>query len=374
MKKIALLGPAYPLRGGLAAFNERLAYALQAEGYQVTLYTFSLQYPSMLFPGKTQYSDDPAPENLEIYEWINSINPINWRQVGNKIAKTAPDILICAFWLPFMAPCLGTICHIVRRKAGTRIIGLVHNAIPHESRPGDDALAKYFIQSADAFLTLSESVANDVRMMDKQKPIVEAMHPIYDSYGEPVTKAVARQHLGLEQAGKYILFFGFIRAYKGLDVLIEAMRDSRIRSMGIKLIVAGEFYGGEEQYQQQIDEVGVRDLLILHNKFIANDEVRYYFGAADLVVQPYKTATQSGISQIAYHFEKPMVVTKVGGLPEIVPHDVAGYVTEVDDRAIGNAIVRFYDYAREADFIKGVQQEKKRFAWEGLVSRLEELF
>lgn len=374
MKEIALLGPVYPLRGGLAAFNERLAQALQAQGYQVTMHTFSLQYPNFLFPGKTQYSEDPAPDDLKIEVLMNSINPINWQQAGNRIAHTKPDIVICAFWLPFMAPCLGTICRIVRRKAGARIVGLVHNIIPHEHRIGDETLANYFVKSSDAFLVLSESVGDDLRKMDEQKSIVHAAHPIYDSYGELVEKQLARKHLQLEVDRKYILFFGFIRAYKGLDLLIDAMRDARIRELGIKLIVAGEFYGGEETYQQQIDEAGVRKSLILHTKFIANDEVRYYFGAADLVVQSYKTATQSGISQLAYHFEKPMVVTKVGGLPEIVPHEKAGYVTEVDAGSIANAIVQFYKENKEADFIKGVQEGKKRFSWEMLVERLEELF
>lgn len=373
-KKISILGPAYPLRGGLAAFNERLAQALQAQGHQVTLHTFSLQYPNFLFPGKTQYSEDPAPSDLTIEVSINSIQPINWWRVGRAIADQEPDILIVAFWLPFMAPCLGTICRIVSRKAGTRIVGLVHNIIPHESRVGDKALANYFVRSSDAFLVLSESVAQDLRHFDAQKPIECTPHPIYDSYGALVDKKAARRYLELDDDRKYLLFFGFIRAYKGLDLLIAAMADPRIQALGIHLIVAGEFYGDQSSYQTQIEELGVRESLVMHTEFIPNEVVRYFFGAADLVVQPYKTATQSGISQLAYHFEKPMVVTKVGGLPEIVEDGVAGYVAEVNSTAIADAILQFFETQDKIDFIEGVRAAQKRFSWETLITKLEELY
>ena len=374
MKKIAILGPAYPLRGGLAAFNERLAQALQAQGHQVTIYTFSLQYPSILFPGKTQYSEDPAPDNLDIEVRMNSVNPLNWQNVGKHIARTKPEVLLVAFWLPFMAPCLGTICRIVRRKANTRIIGLVHNIIPHESRVGDKPLANYFVQSSDAFLVLSSSVTDDLRKFDVTKPINYAPHPIYDSYGKPVEKSVACKHLDLNPNAKYILFFGFIRAYKGLDLLLKAMQDKRVQALGIKLIIAGEFYENEADYRELIRDLDIQEYLILHTHFIPNSAVRYYFGAADLVVQPYKTATQSGISQLAYHFEKPMVVTNVGGLPEIVEDDVAGYVADVNAPSIANKIVSFYEEEKAAIFRKGVMEAKKRFSWTALTEQLEKLY
>lgn len=373
MKKIAILGPAYPLRGGLAAFNERLAQALQVHGHQVKIYTFSLQYPALLFPGKTQYSEDPAPVDLNINAVINSINPFNWQAVGKQIAQYKPDMLIVAFWLPFMAPCLSTICRIVRRRVGTHIIGLVHNIIPHERRLGDRQLAAYFVKSSDSFLVLSKSVAADLRQFDQHKQIEFAPHPIYDSYGELVEKTDARTKLKLDVEGKYILFFGFIRAYKGLDLLLEAMRDPRIRALGVKLIVAGEFYEDEEDYENQIAAAGIQEQLTLHTHFIPNSAVRYYFGAADLVVQPYKTATQSGISQLAYHFEKPMVVTHVGGLPEIVEDGVAGYVVEVDAQSIADAIVAFYEQAQEEILTEGVRMAKQRFSWETLIERIKVL-
>lgn len=371
-KKILLLGPAYPYRGGLAAFNESLAYALQKAGYQVELITFTLQYPGFLFPGKTQFSKDPAPEGLQIERRINAVNPLNWVRVGLGLRKRRADIIIAAFWMPFMGPALGTILRWAKAR-NTQRIGLIHNIIPHEKRPGDRLLSKYFTGSADAFMTLSKSVAEELQDFSSA-PVRTSPHPVYDSYGEALAPAEAREELKLDPNGRYLLFFGFIRDYKGLDLLLEAMADERLVAADVKLILAGEYYSNEVKYETMIDELGIRDRIIFHTRFVSNAEVRYFFGAADLVVQPYRTATQSGISQLAYHFEKPMVVTRVGGLPEIVPHGKAGYVIDQEASQLADAVLDFYEHHRAADFRSGLQEQKQRFSWSGFVEVLEELF
>ncbi len=362
MKNIAILSPANPLRGGIAASTERLAQELRSQGRQVIIYSFSLQYPGVLFPGKTQYTKDPPPEGLRILPLMNSINPVNWILAGRRIKKARHDLIIVRFWLPFMGPCLGSILRLARRNGYTKVLALVDNMIPHEKRPGDFWFSRYFVGAVDAFLVMSRSVGEDVRRFTAVKPVGFSPHPIYDNYGSSVGRREALKTLNLPD-GRYLLFFGFIRAYKGLDLLLQAMADERIKALGLKLIVAGEYYGQQEQYERLIDELNLRSQLILHNDYIPNEKVKYYFAAANLVVQPYKTATQSGISQMAYHFERPMVVTRVGGLSEIVPHGKAGYVVEVNPQAIADAIVDYFENQREAAMTESLKKEKERFSW-----------
>jgi glycosyltransferase involved in cell wall biosynthesis len=372
--KIVIIGTAHPLRGGLAAYNERLAYAFQEAGEEVEIYSFSLQYPGFLFPGKTQYTDEPAPKDLKIRTRINSVNPFNWLSVGNEISKLKPDIVIVKFWLPFMGPCFGTILRRIKKNKHSRVVSIIDNIIPHEKRFGDRPFAKYFVKPVDAFVVMSRSVEEDMKKFVRaDQPVRFIPHPIYDNYGLPIAKDESRKKLGLDSDGKYLLFFGFIRDYKGLDLLLGAMADERIRKMGIKAIVAGEYYSDSKPYEEQIERLGIKDLLILHTDFIPDSEVGPYFGAADMVVQPYKTATQSGISQMAYHFEKPMLVTNVGGLPEIVPHGKAGYVTEPNAKEIADAIVDFYENNRKESFEQFVKEEKKKFSWETMVNGIKEL-
>ncbi len=372
-KKIIILSPAHPLRGGIAALSERLAQELQNNGAEVTIYSFSLQYPGFLFPGKTQFTDDPPPKNLKIKTVVNSINPLNWWKVGRMIQKEKPNLLIIRYWLPFMAMSLGTIARIAKRNKHTKIIAIADNILPHEKRPGDWQLTAYFVKAVDGFIVMSKSVMEDLRLFTKTKPAIFTPHPIYDNYGEIVDKKESLQHLQLPENERYILFFGFIRKYKGLDLLLEAMADERVKNLNIKLIVAGEYYDSSELYADLITRYNLSERVILRTDFIPNDEVKYYFGAADLVVQPYRSATQSGISQMAYHFEKPMIVTNVGGLPEIVPDRKAGYVVEVNAQAIADAIVDFYKNDRAVEMQAGVREEKKRFDWSVMVTGIEKL-
>lgn len=368
--KVIIVGTVYPYRGGLSAFNERLAYEYLQRGDEVEIYTFTLQYPSFLFPGKTQYSDEPAPKGLTIHRRINSINPFNWLKTGREIARKRPDLLITKFWLPFMAPCLGTIERRVRRNGHTRIVSILDNIIPHEHRPGDRIFARYFVRSTDAFVAMSRSVLDDLNLFDTKKPRRFCPHPLYDHYGDILPKEEARRMIGIDTDGRYVLFFGFIRSYKGLDLLLDAMADPRIAQRDIRLIVAGEFYGDPKPYMEQIERLGIADRIKLCTDFIPDSQVNRYFCAADLVAQPYKSATQSGVTQIAFHFEKPMLVTDVGGLAEIVPDGKIGYVVQPDAHQIADAIVRYYDQQREAPFTEAVRHEKQKYTWNKMVEAI----
>lgn len=360
---IVIIGPAHPLRGGLASFNERLARQFQHSGHRVFIYTFSLQYPGFLFPGTTQFSSEPAPADLHIRVVINSVNPLNWLSIGKEIKKLKPAIIVVRYWLPFMGPCLGTILRQVKKNLFTKVVCIADNIIPHEKRIGDHAFTKYFIKPVDAFVTMSKKVMADLRLFDAQKPAVFVSHPLYDNFGEPVTKTTARTFLSLPQAEKLILFFGFIRQYKGLDLLLEAMADPRIKASGIKLVVAGEFYEDSQPYMEQIKKLGIADTVILRTEFIPDSQVRYYLCATDLVVQPYKNATQSGVTPLAYHFEKPMIVTRVGALPDMVPHEKAGLVAEPTAASLADAILHFYTLG-ESYFIPNIREEKKKYTWD----------
>lgn len=367
--KIIMIGSAYPLRGGLSNFNERFCEELLAKGHDVVIYTFSLQYPSFLFPGKTQYNTEPYRGKVPIKVLINSINPLNWIWIGFRLKREKPDLIVVKFWIPFMAPCFGTILRIARSNRYTKAITIIDNIIPHEKRLADRMLADYFAKSVDAFVAMSRKVMNDIQTFDKKKPILFNPHPIYDNFGSSIPRDEAVAALKLEPSFHYILFFGFIRDYKGLDILLQAMANVRIREKGIRLIVAGEFYTDRKPYLELIRQLKIEDLVILSNDFIPDSEVYKYFCASELVVQPYKTATQSGVTQIAYNFDKPMIITKVGGLEEFVPDGVVGFVVEPDSRSVANGIIKFFDGQFKEKFISNIQTEKKKFSWDCWVDK-----
>lgn len=372
--KIIIIGPAHPYRGGLATFNECIAQQYQKEGVKVKIETFTLQYPSFLFPGKTQYTTDAPPAGVEIARTVHSVNPFNWIKVGRRLRKEKADLVLLRYWMPFMAPCMGTIGRLIRKNKKTKVVGLVDNIIPHEKRIGDNWLSSYFVNSMDAFVVLSDAVKDELRQFDKEKPCLVTPHPTYDHYGELLSKAEAAKQLGLDASVNYLLFFGFIRDYKGLDILMRAYADKRMASRNVQLIVAGEFYNNADKYHRLEEELGLKGKIHWFSDYIPNQEVTRFFSIADLVVQPYKTATQSGISQMAYHFEKPMVVTAVGGLPEIVPHGKVGYVVPVDDKAVADAIVDFYDHHTAEDFIPYIKEEKKKYTWENFCTLVKQHF
>lgn len=369
-KRIIIVGPAYPYRGGIADFNERLSREFQREGHEVTIYTFTLQYPGFLFPGKTQYSTSPAPADLNIERKVNSINPINWIKVGREIRRQRPDIVMIRFWLPFLAPCLGTIARVVRRDKHIKVVALLDNVIPHERRIGDRLFARYMIKSVGGYVAMSDSVLKDAKSFDDTKPCSLTPHPLYDNFGDKVSRDEAIAHLRFDAGQRYILFFGLIRDYKGLDLLLRAFADKRLRGKNVKLLVAGEFYSNAERYEQLEQELELAQHIVWCKEFIPADEVRYYFAVADLVAQPYKSATQSGITQIAYHFERPMLVTDVGGLAEIVPHGKVGYVVKPNADDIADALVDFINHKQDNDFSTGIAAEKIKYTWDKMTATL----
>jgi D-inositol-3-phosphate glycosyltransferase len=373
-RKVVIIGSAYPLRGGLSNFNERLARAFIKEGFSVTIFTFSLQYPSLLFPGKSQFSTEPEPQDLDIEVSINSVNPINWWIVGRKIKRLVPDLVIIKFWIPFMGPCLGSLAKIIRSNKKSKVISIIDNIIPHEKRLLDKALAGYFARNVDGFITMSRSVLQQVSQFNQTSPKLFSPHPIYDNFGEKIPKDQACKMLDLDPEFSYILFFGFIRDYKGLDILLEAISLISLEESKVKLLIAGEFYTDSKPYHSFISEHNLTSSIILRTEFIPDSMVSLYFSAADLVVQPYKHATQSGVTQIAYHYEVPMIITNVGGLSEFVPHGKAGYVVEPNAKAVAKALADFFLLEDKAVFLHHIREEKAKYKWDYFIGNILKLW
>jgi len=374
--KVIIIGPAHPLRGGLASFDERLARQFQLQNFDTTIYTFSLQYPGFLFPGTTQYSSEPAPNDIKIKVCINSINPFNWLKIGRELKKLQPSIVVIRYWLPFMGPCLGTILRGVKSNGITKLVCIADNVIPHEKRPGDKQFTQYCFKPIDAFVTMSEKVLIDLKTITS-KPSKQIVHPLYDNFGEAISKEKAREHLGIAPDENIILFFGFIRKYKGLDMLLEALQLLKTAKengsfVGCKLLIAGEFYEDKQPYDDLIKTLGIENELILRTDFIQDSEVKYYLSAADFVIQPYKNATQSGVTPLAYHFEKPMLVTNVGGLPSLVPDGKVGVVVEPNANAIAKGIIELYAKG-DAHYLPALIIEKAKYSWKILADTIIEL-
>ena len=369
-KRILIVGPAHPLRGGLATYNERLAAVLKESGHECDILSFSLQYPKLLFPGKTQLSSDSAPNNIIIHSEINSINPLNWISVGLKYKKAKYDIVVFRYWMSFMAPAFGTIARLIKSNAHTKILAITDNVIPHERKFFDAAFTNYFLPVCDGFLTMSESVKQDLIDLKLTQPIAYVPHPMYDTFGTAIDKNEAKKLLGLDTGTNYLLFFGFIRKYKGLGLLLNAFADERLKAINLKLIVAGEFYEDKNPYLEQIQKLGLKDRVIVCDDFIPNNKVSTYFCASDVVVQPYLNATQSGVTQIAYYYNKPMIVTNVGGLAELVPNNKVGFVCNVSEQEIADAMYNFYTQQKEQEFTNAAEQEKQRFTWQNLCNQL----
>ncbi len=370
---IILLGTAHPYRGGLASYNERLVRQFVSEGNEAWIITFTLQYPEIFFPGKTQFTDNPAPEGIGIIRMLNSVNPFSWIKTGYRIKKENPDILLIKYWQPFMAPCFGTVARIAGRQ-GTKVICIFDNVIPHEKKVFDRLLTGYFVRSIDGAIVMSRSVGEDLEQFRTNIPLVYNPHPLFDNYGDIVPRKDALGRLGLPEDYSYLLFFGFIRAYKGLDILLKAFGDRRLRDMKLRLLVAGEFYENDQPYRKLVSDDGMENDVIFFDRFIREDEVSLFFSAADLVVQPYRSATQSGVTQIAYHFGKPMIVTDVGGLGEIVADGKCGYVVRPEPEDVAEAILDYFSNKRQSHFTEGVKNERSRFTWDKLTASILKVY
>lgn len=369
---IVILGPAHPFRGGgITTFNERLAKELQTEGHQVLILNFTVQYPGFLFPGKTQYTTEPASPGINIVRKLHAMNPINWLRTGNFLRKQKPDLILVRYWLPLMAPAFGTVLRRVKKNKHTRIIAITDNVNPHEKRIGDQLFTRYFAGAVDGFVCMSDNVLKDLKPFLHGQPAIKVNHPLYDNFGTASNKNEARNKLGIATGKPLLLFFGFIRKYKGLDILLHAIK--ALNDPGVILLVAGEFYEDEQAYYKLVQSLGIDKQVIFHNEFIPNDAVKDYFSAADLVIQPYRNATQSGVTPLAYHFEKPMIVTNVGGLPDYVPDGRAGLVVEPEPAAIAQAIKRFFEIGPD-HFIENIRLEKQKFSWPSFSRSLIQLF
>lgn len=370
-ESIIVIGPAHPLRGGLSSFNERLAREAQQHHFQTSIFTFSLQYPGFLFPGSSQYSNEPEPKDLDIHVRINSINPLNWLSVGFELKKRKPDYILVRYWLPFMAPCLGTILRIVKQNKHTKIVCLADNVIPHEKRPGDTLFTCYMVGPIHAFITMSEKVLNDLKTFTN-KPATQIVHPLYDHFGEKTSKAEACSKLSISNKVQYALFFGFIRAYKGLDLLLEAIHllkeEQWFEHHAVKFLIAGEFYEDDKPYRAMIEQWALHEHLVMHDHFITDSSVRYYFSAAACVLQPYKNATQSGVTPLSFHYDVPVIVTNVGSMEKYVPEQT-GLLSKLDAASFAAQIKLFFTKP-EGYFTPGIQQEKKKYSWEVLLNAI----
>ena len=373
MAKIFIIGPAYPLRGGLATFDELFCKAFNEQGHDCEIISYSLQYPNFLFPGSTQFdTSGNAPKNIKIHTLINSVNPLSWIKTARFIKKQKPDFIVFRFWIPFMGPALGSIARLVR-KSGVKVLAITDNVIPHETRPGDVAFAKYFINACDGFVTMSKAVMKDLEKFTSTVHKKYLLHPLYTSFGEKLNKIEARKALELPMDKQLVLFFGLIRNYKGLDMLLDAMNELK-SNPNINLVIAGEFYEDKQPYLDLIKKYGIENQVILHGKFIANEDVKLYFSAADLVALPYRSATQSGVTQVSFHFEVPTLVTNVGGLGEIIPDKVAGYVVESNGKSIADGIKDYFENNRMPSFTEGMKKEKQKYDWKIFVDEVIDLY
>lgn len=377
--KIIIVGTAYPMRGAFAQLNAIL-YSYLNKQYDVKIYSFKRQYPKLLFPGKTQEEKGdelvkiPAEKNIIS---IDSINPFNWIWVGKQIAKENPGLIIFRYWIPFFAPCFAVISYFAK-KSGAKVLFICDNVIPHEKRIGDKFLTKRAFNQADYFLVQSKSVEDDLKKFIKGKPYKVSFHPMYNIFGEKLSKDEAKEFIkkeyGVELGNeKLLLFFGYVRKYKGLNYLLEAM-PGILKHNNVKLLVVGEFYDDEEQYRKKIKDLGLERNVIVLSDFVPNERVRYFFSASDVVLLPYTSATQSGITHVAYFYDKPVIVTDVGGLSETVTNNETGFVIQpLDPEAITDAVNKFYNEYLEEKFSANVAEEKKKYDWDNFIKDIEEL-
>lgn len=367
--RIVIIGPAHPYRGGMAAFNESLARELQQQGHQVEIINFIFQYPDWIFPGEKQTTDDPAPQDLHIYRKLHSIQPLNWLKVRQYLKELEADQIICGYWLPLLSPCLTTVLKGLKKK--TRVTGIIHNAVPHEKRPGDRLLTKVFLRQLTDAVVLSKSVAEDLKTFSfpEDLAVKQLFHPIYDVYGEAVERDVAIEALSLEKKKRYLLFFGFIRSYKGLDILIDAFGRAQLPD-DVNLLIAGEFYDNREKYIQMISSNRRSSQIHLREGYIPSEQVKYYFCASEAVVLPYRNATQSGITQIAIHFSLPVVSTRVGGIEEYVQQDINGRLTSSQPHVLAADLRQLFEDDALKRYRQGQQRALKKYSWRGFVEQL----
>jgi glycosyltransferase involved in cell wall biosynthesis len=364
-----LVGPASPLRGGIAQYTDQL-YLHLSKRHPAEVFTFSRLFPRLLFPGRTQFDTSGTTIGVPSRQTLDSIRPLSWWRTAAAIVKRQPRAVVVMHQMPFFAPCLGTLLRRIRRRSAAPQILLCHNLIPHETHFFDVPLTRYLIKIPEAFIVLSESVERDLLRLRPNAKIIRVPQPIYDFFPSPPEQKEARKQLGLPSDQPVVLFFGLVRAYKGLGTLLQAMTSLP----QARLLIAGEFYQPRADYERQIAELGLRDRVHVEDRYIPNEDVPKYFAAADVVVLPYLSATQSGVSKLAYHFDKPVVITNVGGLAEEVDEGKTGYVVPPNDpAALAAAIEKVLTEKTRIDFAAHVREYKKRYSWERVVEAIEQL-
>ena len=379
--KAVIVSTAYPMRGGIAQYTSIL-YKYLSFKHEVKVFSFKRQYPEFLFPGKTQYeTSEPAYRipDADNKAAVDSINPFNWLFTALKIRKEKPDLLIYKYWIPFFAPCFFTIAFFVKMFTKTKVLYICDNVIPHEKRFGDIFLTKLAFSVADYFIVQSKTVEKDLKLLNKKnKPYVFTPHPLYNIFGEKIERQQAREFIGKEygrdlKCENVILFFGYVRRYKGLHYLLDAMPDI-LKSGSVKLLVAGEFYDDEKPYREKIENLKLRDDVLLVSDFLPDDRIKYFFSAADAVVLPYLNATQSGIVQICYFYDKPVIATDVGGIGEVVINGKTGILVEPENtKQLTDAVIEFFSKSLGKDFSANIEKEKIKYTWEEYVKQLENL-
>ena len=378
MSKKIIIGPGYPLRGGISESNQALYNAFKHNMEDINIVSYSLQYPKILFPGTKQFMENFDQDVEGVNHLINTLNPFSWFKTARYITKATPKYVIVRYWHPYFALCLSVICKLLRRQS-IFIIAWIDNIHPHEPMPFQKLLTSFFLDSCDAFFVMSNSVKKDLLsyVSVSNKKLCIAPHPVYNVFGNMVNKKEARKMIGLPSSAsnkRYILFFGLIRKYKGLDLLLDAMANKKVQQLNINLIIAGEFYDSKEKYLKKINHLRLKKSIFLIDSYIPNQDVANYFCAADLIVQPYLSATQSGVSMIAYNFNKPIILTDVGGLSEYVEHQKDGYLVEVNADEISDALVDFYQNKREASFVEAVKHKRINYTWSNFAEKFNKLY
>ena len=370
--KIAIIGTAYPLRGGIAHYNAILASHLK-QRHTVDVITFKRQYPKLFFPGTSQKETGDPGIPIHSRQLVDSINPFNWIRTGLTVRRERPDLIIFKYWLPFFGACFGTIAAVARWGTRTKVLYICDNVIPHEHRPGDRFLTRFAFKRGDVFIVQSDQVERDLLSLLPRARCRKVPHPVYEIFGETIPKAEARTRLGIPVNKPVILFFGYIRPYKGLMTLLDALPHVAA-SLDLTTLIVGEFYEDPAPYRDRIAALGLGGRLKLAAEYVPNEEVSMYFSAADLLVLPYRSATQSGIIQIAYNFDRPVIATNVGGLPEVVIHGRTGLIVPPDDPvALARAVEEFFRSGKMDEFTKNVREEKKKYSWDRLVEAIEDL-
>ncbi|MEO8209313.1 MAG: glycosyltransferase [bacterium] len=378
--KIAIIGTAYPMRGAMAQLNGILANYLSIEN-DVEIFSFKRQYPKLLFPGKTQEDSsgvDIIKKKIPNFGIIDSINPVNWNYSAKKILDAKPDVLILRFWIPFFAPVFYYICRYVKKRSDAKVLFICDNVIPHEKRIGDKFLTKLIFKVGDYFIIHSKSVEEDLKKFIKGKPYKFSPHPIYNIFGDGVQKIEAKEFIFNEykidlRSEKVILFFGYVRKYKGLNFLIDAMPEI-LKEVKLKLLIVGEFYEDESLTRTRIQDLNLEKDVFIISDYVPNETVKYFFSASDALVLPYIDATQSGITQIALFYDKPVIATDVGGLSEVIKNNEMGFIIEPkNSNAIADAVIKFYRNNLEEKFANAVKEEKKNYTWEQFIKNIAEL-